>query len=143
MIEISRKLNNWLQGNFVLKSDDWYDRIDGRIYQELSQIRYKDELNDPMVDICHAIDSYSSERTAHLWLLLNSDKYKVKEDDLYYFAVPDKKEQFFYFQHGIGWWSSNKKTKDELKGKDFAWTLEEIEQDDVARNLPKVLRHEL
>lgn len=143
MIEISRKLNNWLQGNFVLKSDDWYDRIDERIYQELSQIRCKDELNDQMVDICYAIDSYSNERTAHLWLLLNSDKYKVKEDDLYYFTVPDKKEQFFYYQHSIGWWSSNRKTKDELKAQGYAWTLEEIEQDDIAKYLPKVLRHEL
>ena len=133
-IIISKKLNEWLENNQTLDTDDTlYSKRFGRgifdkLYEEVVEVvgvteKYKNILE------AFGLSGYTKE--AHLWLLLNRDKWEVEEDELFYICIPELDGIDVYFIKGGGFQCSSKPPQKEY----YKWTQEEIDNHEVAKHL--------
>ena len=133
-IIISKELNEWLENNQTLDTDDTlYSKRFGRgifdkLYEEVVEVvgvteKYKNILE------AFGLSSYTKE--AHLWLLLNRDKWEVEKDELFYICIPEPDGYSGYLSKHNGLEFLGELDKDE----DHKWTQEEINEHEVAKYL--------
>lgn len=130
-IIISKKLNEWLEEHQTLDTDDTiYSKRFGReIFDKLyEEVEVGDtEKYDNILEV-FGLSGYTKE--AHLWLLLNRDKWEV-EDELFYICIPEPHDINRYLAKDIGLEVLKKMPDD----KRYKWTQEEIDKHEVAKLL--------
>lgn len=134
-IIISKNLNKWLEEHPTLNTDDtmYSERFGGEVFQELIHVWIKAEDTKIYSKVLEAFALRGNTKIAHLWLLLNRDKWEVEKDKLFYICIPEP--------DGVNAWLSKK----EDEGIDFhslvpsserfKWTQEEIDKHEVAKHL--------
>ena len=131
-IIISKELNEWLEEHQTLDTDDTiYSKRFGReIFDKLyEEVEVSDtEKYDNILEV-FGLSGYTKE--AHLWLLLNRDKWEVEEDELFYICVPELDGIDVYLVKGGGFQCSSKPPRKES----YKWTQEEIDKHEVAKHL--------
>lgn len=134
-IIISKELNEWLEEHQILDTDDTiYSKRFGReIFDKLyEEVEVGDtEKYDNILEV-FGLSGYTKE--AHLWLLLNRDKWEVEEDELFYICIPEPKSSIFdysYLSKVIGILPYNILPHE----KHYQWTQEEIDKHEVAKHL--------
>lgn len=134
-IIISKELNEWLEDHPKLDTDNtlYSERFGKEIFNELfegvwSKISYMKSFKD----ILKVFDlSYSNSKIAHLWLLLNRDKWEVKQDELFYICIPEPQGRNGYLAKDIGLEFFLKAPNQ----KRYKWTQEGIDNHEVAKHL--------
>lgn len=136
-IKISAELYEWLIKNpSISKEISRYDYLFGdAIFNELIEIFEKTD-NAKESNIVNKFGYNSNSRTAHLWLLLNPEKWEVKAEPKYYICIPEKDGSNGYLMKDRGLvFNSLLPTDDRYK-----WTLEEIEKHEVAKHLKHFMK---
>ena len=134
-IIISKELNEWLENNQTLDTDDTlyskrfgrgiFDKLLDDVWFKISDIKcYYDIL------VAFGVQKNNS-KVAHLWLLLNRDKWEVEKDELFYICIPEPDGIDVYFIKGGGFQCSSKPPQKEY----YKWTQEEIDNHEVAKHL--------
>ena len=133
-IIISKELNEWLEEHQTLDTDDTiYSKRFGRdIFEELFNNVWL-EIDDTKRyrDTLAAFGLNSNIKEAHLWLLLNRDKWEVEEDELFYICIPEPHDRNGYLSKDIGLEFFLKAPNQ----KRYKWTQEEIDKHEVAKHL--------
>lgn len=133
-IIISKELNEWLEEHQTLDTDDTiYSKRFGRdIFEELFNNVWL-EIDDTKRyrDTLAAFGLNSNIKKAHLWLLLNRDKWEVEEDELFYICIPEPHDRNGYLSKDIGLEFFLKAPNQ----KRYKWTQEEIDKHEVAKHL--------
>ncbi|ASZ71515.1 hypothetical protein 57001_27 [Lactococcus phage 57001] len=134
-IIISKKLNEWLEDHQTLDIDDTlYSKRFGRgIFNELiDEVWFKISDIECCCDILAVFGlKNSNSKVAHLWLLLNRDKWEVAKDELFYICIPEPGNVNAWLTKGGGFQYSSKPPYKER----YKWTQEEIEKHEVAKYL--------
>ena len=125
-IIISKELNEWLKDHQTLDTDDTiYSKRFGReifdkLYEEV-------EVSDTLA----AFGLSGNTKVAHLWLLLNRDKWEVEQDELFYICIPEPDNVNAWLIKGGGIDFYSRPPIDEC----YKWTQEEIDEHEVAKHL--------
>lgn len=134
-IIISKKLNEWLEDHQTLDIDDTlYSKRFGRgIFNELiDEVWLKISDTKCCCDILAVFGlKNNNSKVAHLWLLLNRDKWEVVEDELFYICIPEPEGYSGYLSKYNGLEFVDELDKDEH----HKWTQEEIDEHEVAKYL--------
>lgn len=133
-IIISKELNEWLQEHQTLDTDKrlYRERFGKEISNELFEgVWFKISYTKSFKDILKVFGLKSNTKEAHLWLLLNRDKWEVAEDELFYICIPepDNVNAWLPKDRGMDFYSQppiNERYK---------WTQEEIDKHEVAKHL--------
>nr|DAI94880.1 MAG TPA: nucelotide kinase [Caudoviricetes sp.] len=131
-IIISKELNEWLEEHQTLDTDDTiYSKRFGReifnkLYKEVEVSNTKKYEN--ILEV-FGLSGYTKE--AHLWLLLNRDKWEVEQDELFYICVPEPDNVNAWLTKGRGMEFFLHTPNNER----FKWTQEEIDKHEIARHL--------
>lgn len=136
-IKISAYLNEWLTKNpSISKEISRYDYLFGdAIFNELIEV-FEETDNAKESNIVNKFGYNSNSRTAHLWLLLNPEKWEVEAEPKYYICIPEKDGSNGYLKKDRGLvFNSNLPTDDRYK-----WTLDEIEEHEVAKHLKHFMK---
>ena len=137
-IIISKELNEWLEGHQTLDIDDgsYSTRFGSTIFNELINTVYARIENIANIENYSKILTAfglieSCSKMAHLWLILNRDKWEVEEDELFYICIPEPDGYSGYLSKYNGLEFLGELAKDE----DHEWTQEEIDGHEVAKHL--------
>ena len=132
-IIISKDLNEWLEGHQTLNiNDKIYSEQFGRtIFNELICTVYDNLKNiENYDDILTAFgSSHGNSKVAHLWLLLNRDKWEVEKEELFYICIPEPEGYSIYLSKDVGFVAFFKLPNK----KRFKWTQEEIDEHEVGK----------
>lgn len=132
-IIISKELNEWLEEHQTLDADNTlYDiRFSKEIFEELFEEVWL-EIGDTTIykNILKAFGLSGNTKQAHLWLLLNRDKWEVEEDELFYICIPEPDDINGWLVKDRGLTFISKPC-----GDNFKWTQEEIDKHEIARHL--------
>lgn len=130
-IKISKELNAWLEKNYVIADSPLrYDVLFGAsIMSELIEIFEKVDMRKEN-KIVTAFGYTSNSRTAHLWLILNQDKWEAEEKQ-YFIRIPETDSSHAYLKKGRGLVFNSNPPLDER----YKWTEEEINADEIASKL--------
>ena len=131
-IGISTELYKWLTQHKTMPKDvKRYDFLyGGSIFNELIEIYDLADIEQEE-KIVNLFGFISNSQTAHLWLLINPDKWEVKAEHKYYICIPEKDGSNGYLRKDRGIvFNSNQPTDEHYK-----WTEEEIDNHDVAKHL--------
>ena len=133
-IIISKELNEWLEEHQTLDTDNTlYDiRFSKEIFDELFEEVWLEVGNtESYKNALAAFGLSGNTKQAHLWLLLNRDKWEVAKDELFYICIPEPEGYSGYLSKYNGL-----EFLDELdKDKHHEWTQEEIDEHEVAKHL--------
>lgn len=132
-IIISKELNEWLENNQTLDTDDtlYSKRFGKEIFDKLYEEVIEVGVTEKYENILEAFGLSSYTKEAHLWLLLNRDKWEVAKDELFYICIPEPEGYSAYLSKHNGLEFLGELDKDE----DHKWTQEEINEHEVARYL--------
>lgn len=133
-IIISKELNEWLEENQTLDADNTlYDiRFSKEIFDELFEKVWLEVGNtESYKNTLAAFGLSGNTKQAHLWLLLNRDKWEVEEDELFYICIPEPHDRNGYLAKDIGLEFFLKAPNQ----KRYKWTQEEIDKHEVAKHL--------
>lgn len=133
-IIISKELNEWLEENQTLDADNTlYDiRFSKEIFDELfEKVWLKVGNTESYKNTLAAFGLSGNTKQAHLWLLLNRDKWEVEEDELFYICIPEPHDRNGYLAKDIGLEFFLKAPNQ----KRYKWTQEEIDKHEVAKHL--------
>ena len=133
-IIISKELNEWLEEHQTLDADNTlYDiRFSKEIFDELFEKVWLEVGNtESYKNILGAFGLSGNTKQAHLWLLLNRDKWEVEEDELFYICIPEPHDRNGYLAKDIGLEFFLKVPNQ----KRYKWTQEEIDKHEVAKHL--------
>lgn len=133
-IIISKNLNEWLEGHLRLETDNtiYSERFGKEIFNELfSEVWSKIGDTNKYENILEAFGFSSRAKEAHLWLLLNRDKWEVEKEELFYICIPEPDGYSGYLSKYNGLEFLGELAKDE----DHKWTQEEIDKHEVAKYL--------
>ena len=134
-IIISKELNEWLENNQTLDTDETlYSKRFGReIFDKLiDEVWFKISDTNCYYDILMAVGlQKNNSKVAHLWLLLNRDKWEVAKDELFYICIPEPDGYSGYLSKYNGLEFLGELAKEE----DHKWTQEEINEHEVAKHL--------
>lgn len=131
-IIISKELNEWLEEHQILDTDDTiYSKRFGReiFYKLCEEVEVSD--TDKYENTLAAFGLSGNTKQAHLWLLLNRDKWEVEEDELFYICIPEPHDKNGYLAKDIGLEFFLKVPNQ----KRYKWTQEEIDKHEVAKHL--------
>lgn len=133
-IIISKELNEWLEKHQTLDTDDTiYNKRFGReIFDKLlEEVEVSD--TEKYIDTLAAFGLSGNTKVAHLWLLLNRDKWEVAKDELFYICIPEPDNVNAWLDKspfgGLDFF------REFPKGERFKWTQEEIDKHEVAKHL--------
>ncbi|NBK98344.1 MAG: hypothetical protein EOM50_10025 [Erysipelotrichia bacterium] len=131
-IIISKELNEWLEEHQTLDTDDTiYSKRFGReIFDKLyEEVEVSNTEKYDNILAAFGLSGYT--KAAHLWLLLNRDKWEVEEDELFYICIPepDSVDAWLTKDGGFQYWSKLPNQKH------YKWTQEEIDKHEVAKHL--------
>ena len=133
-IIISKELNEWLEEHQTLDTDNTlYDiRFSKEIFDELFEEVWLEVGNtESYKNTLAAFGLSGNTKQAHLWLLLNRDKWEVEEDELFYICIPEPHDRTGYLAKDIGLEFFLKAPNQ----KRYKWTQEEIDKHEVAKHL--------
>ena len=133
-IIISKELNEWLEEHQTLDADNTlYDiRFSKEIFDELFEKVWLEVGNtESYKNTLAAFGLSGNTKQAHLWLLLNRDKWEVEEDELFYICIPEPHDRNGYLAKDIGLEFFLKVPNQ----KRYKWTQEEIDKHEVAKHL--------
>ena len=133
-IIISKELNEWLEEHQTLDTDNTlYDiRFSKEIFDELFEEVWLEVGNtESYKNTLAAFGLSGNTKQAHLWLLLNRDKWEVEEDELFYICIPEPQDRNGYLAKDIGLEFFLKAPNQ----KRYKWTQEEIDKHEVAKHL--------
>ena len=133
-IIISKELNEWLEEHQTLDTDNTlYDiRFSKEIFDELFEKVWLEVGNtESYKNTLAAFGLSGNTKQAHLWLLLNRDKWEVEEDELFYICIPEPHDRNGYLAKDIGLEFFLKVPNQ----KRYKWTQEEIDKHEVAKHL--------
>ena len=133
-IIISKELNEWLEEHQTLDTDNTlYDiRFSKEIFDELFEEVWLEVGNtESYKNTLAAFGLSGNTKQAHLWLLLNRDKWEVEEDELFYICIPEPHDRNGYLAKDIGLEFFLKAPNQ----KRYFWTQEEIDKHEVAKHL--------
>ena len=133
-IIISKELNEWLEEHQTLDADNTlYDiRFSKEIFDELFEKVWLEVGNtESYKNTLAAFGLSGNTKQAHLWLLLNRDKWEVEEDELFYICIPEPHDRNGYLAKDIGLEFFLKAPNQ----KRYKWTQEEIDKHEVAKHL--------
>lgn len=133
-IIISKELNEWLEEHQTLDTDNTlYDiRFSKEIFDELFEKVWLEVGNtESYKNTLAAFGLSGNTKQAHLWLLLNRDKWEVEEDELFYICIPEPHDRNGYLAKDIGLEFFLKAPNQ----KRYKWTQEEIDKHEVAKHL--------
>lgn len=133
-IIISKELNEWLEEHQTLDTDNTlYDiRFSKEIFDELFEEVWLEVGNtESYKNTLAAFGLSGNTKQAHLWLLLNRDKWEVEEDELFYICIPEPHDRNGYLAKDIGLEFFLKVPNQ----KRYKWTQEEIDKHEVAKHL--------
>lgn len=131
-IIISKELNEWLEEHQTLDTDDtiYSKRFGEEIFDKLyEEVEVGDTKKYENILEVFGLSGYTKE--AHLWLLLNRDKWEVAEDELFYICIPEPHGRNGYLAKDIGLEFFLKVPNK----KRYKWTQEEINKHEVAKHL--------
>ena len=131
-IIISKELNEWLEEHQTLDTDDTiYSKRFGReIFDKLyEEVEVSD--TEKYENILEVFGLSGNTKVAHLWLLLNRDKWEVEQDELFYICIPETDGSNAYLKKDKGIvFNTILPSHDRYK-----WTQEEIDKHEVAKHL--------
>ena len=133
-IIISKELNEWLEEHQTLDTDNTlYDiRFSKEIFDELfEKVWLEVDNTESYKNTLAAFGLSGNTKQAHLWLLLNRDKWEVEEDELFYICIPEPQDRNGYLAKDIGLEFFLKVPNQ----KRYKWTQEEIDKHEVAKHL--------
>ena len=133
-IIISKELNEWLEEHQTLDADNTlYDiRFSKEIFDELFEKVWLEVGNtESYKNTLAAFGLSGNTKQAHLWLLLNRDKWEVEKDELFYICIPEPHDRNGYLAKDIGLEFFLKAPNQ----KRYKWTQEEIDKHEVAKHL--------
>lgn len=133
-IIISKELNEWLEEHQTLDTDNTlYDiRFSKEIFDELfEEVWLEIDNTESYKNTLAAFGLSGNTKQAHLWLLLNRDKWEVEEDELFYICIPEPHDRNGYLAKDIGLEFFLKAPNQ----KRYFWTQEEIDKHEVAKHL--------
>lgn len=133
-IIISKELNEWLEEHQTLDTDNTlYDiRFSKEIFDELfEEVWVEIDNTESYKNTLAAFGLSGNTKQAHLWLLLNRDKWEVEEDELFYICIPEPHGRNGYLAKDIGLEFFLKAPNQ----KRYFWTQEEIDKHEVAKHL--------
>ena len=133
-IIISKELNEWLEEHQTLDTDNTlYDiRFSKEIFDELfEEVWLEIDNTESYKNTLAAFGLSGNTKQAHLWLLLNRDKWEVEEDELFYICIPEPHDRNSYLAKDIGLEFFLKVPNQ----KRYFWTQEEIDKHEVAKHL--------
>ena len=133
-IIISKELNEWLEEHQTLDTDNTlYDiRFSKEIFDELfEEVWLEVGDTESYKNTLAAFGLSGNTKQAHLWLLLNRDKWEVEEDELFYICIPEPHDRNGYLAKDIGLEFFLKAPNQ----KRYKWTQEEIDKHEVAKHL--------
>lgn len=133
-IIISKELNEWLEEHQTLDTDNTlYDiRFSKEIFDELfEEVWFEIDNTERYKNTLAAFGLSGNTKQAHLWLLLNRDKWEVEEDELFYICIPEPHDRNGYLAKDIGLEFFLKVPNQ----KRYFWTQEEIDKHEVAKHL--------
>lgn len=133
-IIISKELNEWLEEHQTLDTDNTlYDiRFSKEIFDELfEEVWLEIDNTESYKNTLAAFGLSGNTKQAHLWLLLNRDKWEVEEDELFYICIPEPHDRNGYLAKDIGLEFFLKVPNQ----KRYFWTQEEIDKHEVAKHL--------
>ena len=133
-IIISKELNEWLEEHQTLDTDNTlYDiRFSKEIFDELfEKVWLEVDNTESYKNTLAAFGLSGNTKQAHLWLLLNRDKWEVEEDELFYICIPEPHDRNGYLAKDIGLEFFLKVPNQ----KRYKWTQEEIDKHEVAKHL--------
>ena len=130
-IIISKELNEWLEKHQTLDTDNTlYDiRFSREIFEGLFEVWLEIGDTKSYKNTLAAFGLKSNTKEAHLWLLLNRDKWEV-EEELFYICIPEPDD--------INGWLVKDRGLTFIRkpcGDNFKWTQEEIDKHEVAKHL--------
>lgn len=131
-IIISKELNEWLEKHQTLDTDDTiYSKRFGReIFDKLyEEVEVSDTKKHENILEVFGLSGYT--KAAHLWLLLNRDKWEVEQDELFYICIPEPDNVNAWLTKDDGFIYLSKPPYSER----FKWTQEEIDKHEVAKHL--------
>lgn len=131
-IIISKELNEWLEEHQTLDTDDTiYSKRFGReIFDKLyEEVEVSDTKKHENILEVFGLSGYT--KAAHLWLLLNRDKWEVEQDELFYICIPEPDNVNAWLTKDDGFIYLSKPPYSER----FKWTQEEIDKHEVAKHL--------
>ena len=131
-IIISKELNEWLEEHQTLDTDDTiYSKRFGReIFDKLlEEVEFSD--TEKYINTLAAFGLSGNTKVAHLWLLLNHDKWEVAKDELFYICIPepDNVNAWIPKDGGMAFYSRTPINER------FKWTQDEIDKHEVAKHL--------
>lgn len=135
-IKISKQLNEWLEKHQTLDGDNemYSDRFGGLVFGELVDdvwLRIGDTKKYD--EILESFGLNGNSKVAHLWLIMNRDKWEVKQEKLFYICIPEPDGLNGYLRKGENGgleFFSKFPVSDYYK-----WTQEEIDKHEVAKHL--------
>lgn len=130
-IIISKELNEWIKEHQKLDTDDTiYSKRFGReIFDKLyEEVEVSDKEKYENILEVFGLSGYTKE--AHLWLLLNRDKWEVEQDELFYICIPEPDDINGWLVKDRGLTFTQRPC-----GDNFKWTQEEIDKHEVAKYL--------
>ena len=133
-IIISKELNEWLEKHQTLDVDDtlYSERFGKEISNELfEEVWFKISYTKSFKDILKAFGLKGNVKEAHLWLLLNRDKWEAIKDELFYICIPEPDNINAWLPKDGGIWFS---IKPPINNR-YKWTQEEIDKHEVAKHL--------
>ena len=133
-IIISKELNEWLEEHQTLDADNTlYDiRFSKEIFDELfEKVWLEVDNTESYKNTLAAFGLSGNTKQAHLWLLLNRDKWEVAKDELFYICIPEPHDRNGYLAKDIGLQFFLKVPNQ----KRYKWTQEEIDKHEVAKHL--------
>lgn len=132
-IIISKELNEWLEKHQTLDTDNtlYSQRFGREIFNELfKKVWFKISDTKSYEDFLAVVGLRGNTKVAHLWLLLNRDKWEVAKDELFYICIPEPDDINGWLAKDRGLTFIRKPSGDNLK-----WTQEEIDKHEVAKHL--------
>lgn len=133
-IIISKELNEWLEEYQTLDTDDtvYYERFGNEVYYELIEKVWCKTGNTMIYEnTLEAFGLHGSSKVAHLWLLLNRDKWEVEQDELFYICIPEPDNVNAWLPKDGGMDFYSRPPINER----YKWTQEEIDKHEVAKHL--------
>lgn len=135
-IKISKQLNEWLEEHPTLDTNKriYSSRFGKEIFEELL-VKVYDEIDDTEEyhKVVEAFDIDGNTKVAHLWLIINRDKWEVGEDKLFYICIPEPDGLDCYLRKGE---NSGLRFFSKIPISDYyKWTQEEIDKHEVAKHL--------
>ena len=130
-IIISKELNKWLEKHQTLDTDDtiYSERFGRKIFDKLfEEVKVSD--TEIYINILAVFGLSGNTKVAHLWLLLNRDKWEVEQDELFYICIPEP--------DGVDGWLVKDRGLTFIRkpcGDSYKWTQEEIDKHEVAKHL--------